>query len=224
MELGTYKIGGAMADYCVTDNKAIIPIGDDFSFEQASSFFVNPLTAIAMVERCKELGSKATIVTAACSQIGRMILPLLIMNGITPICTVRKEDQAELLRAALGERYGKYVINTSKPDYKQTMGAVCMKLRPQTCLECISGDTTGDILKFIGFGSTLILYGLLSDKPAGNINTIDFIGKNQTIESFLLSIYLAKKTQMEYLELVLKAEALYKTVLKTQVNAEYGLH
>ena len=29
---------------------------------------------------------------------------------------------------------------------------------------------------------------------------------------------------MQYLELVLKAEALYKTVLKTQVNAEYGLH
>ena len=52
------------------------------------------------------------------------------MNGITPICTVRKEDQAELLRAALGERYGKYVINTSKPTYKKDMGAVCMKLRP----------------------------------------------------------------------------------------------
>jgi NADPH2:quinone reductase len=116
-EMGTYKIGGAMADYCVTDNKAVIPLGDDFSFEQASSFFVNPLTAIAMVERCKELGSKATIVTAAASQIGRMILPLLIMSGITPICTVRKEDQAELLRAALGERYGKYVVNTSKPSF-----------------------------------------------------------------------------------------------------------
>ena len=94
-----------MADYIVTDNKSIIPLNDEFTFEQASSFFVNPLTAIAMVERCKELGSKATIVTAAASQIGRMILPLLIMNGITPICTVRKDDQAELLKAALGKKY-----------------------------------------------------------------------------------------------------------------------
>jgi len=83
-----------------------------------------------MVERCKELGSKATIVTAAASQIGRMILPLLIMNGITPICTVRKEDQADILRAALGTKYGKYVINTSKDSFRQDMGAVCMKLRP----------------------------------------------------------------------------------------------
>ena len=70
----------------------------------------------------------------------------------------------------------------------------------------------------MGFESTLILYGLLSDKPAGGINTIGFIGKSQTIESFLLSNWLVKKTQMQYLELVLKAEALYKTVLKTQMN------
>jgi hypothetical protein len=76
----------------------------------------------------------------------------------------------------------------------------------------------------MGFESTLILYGLLSDKPAGGINTIGFIGKSQTIESFLLNNWLFKKTQMQYLELVLKAEALYKTVLKTQMNAEYGPH
>jgi len=168
-----------------------------------------------MVERCKELGSKATIVTAAASQIGRMILPLLIMSGITPICTVRKEDQAEMLRAVLGERYGKYVMNTSSPTFNKDMGTVCMKLRPQTCLECVSGDTTGQILEFMGFESTLILYGLLSDKPAGGINTIGFIGKSQTIESFLLNNWLVKKTQMQYLELVLKAEGLYHTVLKT---------
>ena len=76
----------------------------------------------------------------------------------------------------------------------------------------------------MGFESTLILYGLLSDKPAGGINTIGFIGKSQTIESFLLNNWLYKKTQMQYLELVLKAEALYKTVLKTQMNAAYGPH
>lgn len=77
-EFGPMKIGGAMADYVVTTNKSIIPLTDDFSFEQAAGFFVNPLTAICMVERCVELRSKCCIVTAAASQIGRMIIPLLI--------------------------------------------------------------------------------------------------------------------------------------------------
>ena len=99
-----------------------------------------------------------------------------------------------------------------------------MKLRPSVCLECISGDMTGNILEFMGFQSTVLLYGLLSDKPAGNINTIGFIGKAQTIESFLLNNYLAKKTLTEYLEIVLKAEGMYRNELKTQVNARYGLH
>ena len=66
-ELGIYRVGGAMAEYAVTENKAVIPLSDDFSFEQAASFFVNPLTAICMVDRCVELGSKSTIVTAAAS-------------------------------------------------------------------------------------------------------------------------------------------------------------
>ena len=99
-----------------------------------------------------------------------------------------------------------------------------MKLKPSVCLECISGDMTGDILEFMGFQSTVLLYGLLSDKPAGNINTIGFIGKAQTIESFLLNNYLAKKTLTEYLEIVLKAEAMYRNELKTSINARYGLH
>ena len=56
-----------MAEYIVTDVKSIIPIGDDINFEQAASLFVNPLTALGMVDRCKELGAKAVIVTAAAS-------------------------------------------------------------------------------------------------------------------------------------------------------------
>ena len=94
--------GAAMADYCVTSNRNIIPLSDEIDFERASSFFINPLTAIGMVERCVQLKSKATIVTAAASQIGRMIIPLLLDAGITPICTVRKEDQAQICRDLVG--------------------------------------------------------------------------------------------------------------------------
>lgn len=53
-----------------------------------------------------------------------------------------------------------------------------MKLRPEACLECVSGETTGEMLDYLGFGSTLILYGLLSDQPAAGIKTINFIGKS----------------------------------------------
>ena len=83
-----------MADYCVTSANSIIPIPSDakISFDEAATFFVNPLTAYCMVHRVKELKSKCCIVTAAASQIGKMIIKLLIKNDITPICTVRRAE------------------------------------------------------------------------------------------------------------------------------------
>ena len=53
-----------------------------------------------------------------------------------------------------------------------------MKLKPSACLECIAGEMVGDMLDYMSFGSTLILYGLLSEKPASNINALSFIGKD----------------------------------------------
>lgn len=66
-EIGAYRVGGAYSDYFVTDFRSVIPLSEDFSFDQGASFFVNPLTAVCMVDRVKELGSKACIVTAAAS-------------------------------------------------------------------------------------------------------------------------------------------------------------
>lgn len=58
---------GCMADFCITSNTSVVPIPDELSFDEGASLFVNPLSAICMVERCAELKSKATIVTAAAS-------------------------------------------------------------------------------------------------------------------------------------------------------------
>ena len=69
------------------------------------------------------------------------------------------------------------VVNTGLPTFKKDMAKVCMKHKPSTCLECIAGDFTGLMLEYMGYKSTLILYGLLSDKPAGNIQSINFLGK-----------------------------------------------
>ena len=57
-----------MAEYCVTDMKKIIPLRDETTHEQGVALFVNPLTALSMIHRCKALGLKCVIITAAASQ------------------------------------------------------------------------------------------------------------------------------------------------------------
>jgi len=97
-EMGTYMLGGAFADYCVTDASMAFPFSDDLSFEDTASFIVNPLTAVCMVDRLKQLKSKCVIITAAASQIGRMLIKLCQIEGIKTICTVRRPEQISIVQ------------------------------------------------------------------------------------------------------------------------------
>jgi NADPH:quinone reductase-like Zn-dependent oxidoreductase len=173
-----------------------------------------------MVERCKELGAKAIILTAACSQIGRMIINVCKNEGIKVICHVRREEQVKILKDA-GQ---KFVINSSSPNYRKEMGGLCMKLRPSVCLECVAGETVGEMLDYMGFDSTVIIYGMLSEKKACNISPVAFIGKKQKIEAFLLNHILMPMSLFEFLNLVMKVEKMYGVELKTDINARFGLH
>ena len=77
---------------------------------------------------------------------------------------------------------------------------------------------TGTMRDFMGFGSTLILYDLLSEKLARNINKIAFTGKNCKIEEYLFSEKLSTMKLFKYLELVMKAEPLLNSDLSIVVQ------
>lgn len=43
------------------------------------------------------------------------------------------------------------------------MTSLCLKHKPRATLECVSGGVVGEMLNFMGFGSTLIIYGMLQN-------------------------------------------------------------
>ena len=67
------------------------------------------------------------------------------------------------------------------------MGKICANLNPNVCLECISGEMVEDMLGFLNPGGTLILYGILSLKPA-TFNGLTFLSKGLKIEGYMLSL------------------------------------
>jgi len=54
-EPGLFTIGGSFAEYALTDITGFIPLRDDVSFEQGVALFVNPLSALCLIDRCKVL-------------------------------------------------------------------------------------------------------------------------------------------------------------------------
>ena len=78
-----------------------------------ASSFVNPLTALGMLETMRREGHSGLVHTAAASNLGQMLVKLCQKDGVPLVNIVRKPDQEELLRS-LG---AVHVCNSSSPTF-----------------------------------------------------------------------------------------------------------
>jgi NADPH2:quinone reductase len=86
---------------------------DGITASEGASSFVNPLTALGMVETMRTEGHSALVHTAAASNLGQMLNRLCIADGVQLVNIVRRPEQAELLRAAGAT----YVCDSSSPTF-----------------------------------------------------------------------------------------------------------
>jgi len=107
-------LGGAMyAQYRVIRASQCLLLPSGTTAAEGASCFVNPLTAIGMVETMKLEGHKALVHTAAASNLGQMLVKLTNKDGIPLVNIVRKPEQAALL-----QRIGaQHVVDSSAPTF-----------------------------------------------------------------------------------------------------------
>ncbi len=93
-------IGGAMyAQYRVIAADQCLRLPDDATPAEGASSFVNPLTALGMVETMKREGHTALVHTAAASNLGQMLQRICLKDGIALVNIVRKPEQVALLKS-----------------------------------------------------------------------------------------------------------------------------
>jgi len=93
-------LGGAMyAQYrCIAADQCLVLPAGATPADGASSF-VNPLTALGMVETMRREGHTALVHTAAASNLGQMLNRICQADGVALVNIVRKQEQADLLKA-----------------------------------------------------------------------------------------------------------------------------
>src|SRR4029079_1292049 len=120
--------GGMYTQYRVVDAAACLVLPSGATATDGASSFVNPLTALGMLETMRREGHSGLAHTAAAantcqllgqahtaaaSNLGQMLVKLCIADGVPLVNIVRKPDQEELLRS-LG---AVHVCNTTSPTF-----------------------------------------------------------------------------------------------------------
>lgn len=107
-------LGGALyAQYRCVPAATVMPLLPEHTAKDGASCFVNPLTALSMVETMRLEGHTALVHTAAASNLGQMLNLICQADGVELVNIVRKDSQAEILKQ-LG---AKYVVNSSAETF-----------------------------------------------------------------------------------------------------------
>ena len=111
-------IGGAMySQYRVAPAAMCLALPEGTTPAQGASCFVNPLTALGMVETMQLEGHSALVHTAAASNLGQMLNKICLADDVPLVNIVRREEQEVILR----ELGAKIVCNSSSPNFKDEL-------------------------------------------------------------------------------------------------------
>jgi NADPH:quinone reductase-like Zn-dependent oxidoreductase len=135
--------GGMYTEYRCVDADLCLELPDGVSPVAGASSFVNPLTALGMIETMRNEGHSALVHTAAASNLGQMLNRLCIEEQVPLVNIVRKHEQEEILRA-IGARY---VCNSSSEGFMGELTQALVDTSATVAFDAIGGgELAGRIL------------------------------------------------------------------------------
>ena len=193
--------GGAMyTQYRAVDASVCLVLPEGTTARDGASSFVNPLTALGMLETMRREGHSALVHTAAASNLGQMLVKLCSKDEVPLVNIVRKPDQEELLRS-LG---AVHVCNSASPSFETDLTEALKATSATIAFDATGGGTlvsqilngmeeaaSSTAAEYSRYGSTLhkqvYVYGGLDTSPT--ILTRNF-GMAWGIGGWLLTYFL----------------------------------
>ncbi len=227
-------IGGEMySQYRCVNAFMCLVLEEGTTAAEGASCFVNPLTALAMVETMRSENHKALVHTAAASNLGQMLNRICIDEGIALVNIVRKVEQEAVLR----ELGAKYVINSSSDSFyddltdalEETGATIAFdatgggKLASQI-LTCMEAAAVRSMTGYNGYGSDVFkqvyIYGGLDRSPTTLTRNFGF---SWSLSGFLLTPFLQKVGVEKSMAMRAKVAAEIKTTFASHYTREVSL-
>jgi NADPH:quinone reductase len=129
--------GGTFAQYRNVKAERCLALPQGTLPAEAASCFINPLTALGLVETMRREGHRALLHAPAASNLGRMLVRICAADAVDLVNIVRTEDQRKLL-AGLGARY---VCNLDAPTFGDELAAAIAATGATIAFDAIGGGT-----------------------------------------------------------------------------------
>jgi NADPH:quinone reductase-like Zn-dependent oxidoreductase len=227
-------MGGEMfAQYRVAKVHECLLVPADVSAREAASCFVNPLTALSMVEAMRREGHTALVHTAAASNLGQMLVKICAADGVPLVNIVRSPAQVALLKG-IGAQY---VIDSTAPDFMAALTAALTETGATIAFDAVGGGKlTSQILTamevaasarmttFSRYGSDtfkqVYIYGVLDMSPTPLTRSFGF---SWSVSGFLLTNFLTKLGLPEVIKMRTRVAAELKTTFASTYTREISL-
>jgi NADPH:quinone reductase len=135
--------GGMYSQLRVLPADQCLVLPDGVTPAEGASCFVNPLTALGMVDTMRLDGHTALVHTAAASNLGQMLVKLCAVDDVSLVNIVRRAEHVDLLRG-LGATY---VCNSSDADFTSSLTEAVAATDATIAFDAVGGGTlAGDIL------------------------------------------------------------------------------
>lgn len=137
------------AEYCVVPASGCSVLPDGGTAADGAAMFVNPLTALSMIETMRSEGHTAIVHTAAASTLGQMLLRVCLADGIDVVAIVRSPEQVALLRKAGAT----HVLDSKAEDFDEALADAITTTGATIAFDAIGGGTlAGQILHAMEVG------------------------------------------------------------------------
>ncbi|HTW83164.1 MAG TPA: zinc-binding dehydrogenase [Candidatus Sulfotelmatobacter sp.] len=131
------RAGGMYAQYRLVNTADTIPLPEGTRARDGASAFVNPLTALGMLETMRREGHRALVHTAAASNLGQMLVRLCRADDVPLVNIVRSKHQETLLR----ELGATHVVDSSSPTFVDDLTDAVAETGATLAFDAIGGGT-----------------------------------------------------------------------------------
>jgi len=227
-------LGGAMyAQFRTIKASQCLVLPQGTTPAEGASCFVNPLTALGMVETMRAEGHSALVHTAAASNLGQMLNRICIEDGVGLVNIVRKQEQVDALKG-IG---AKHTVNSSAPTFIDDLTEALVATGATLAFDAIGGGRlAGQILscmevaanrtakEYSRYGSTthkqVYIYGGLDGGPTELVRNF---GMAWGLGGWLLTAFLQKIGPGAVQQLRERVAAEIKTTFASHYDKEVSL-